>query len=193
MPVSDPIDQDVELQDCDYLVPNSVWAGRFAPNFAFVCVTGVPQSVENGIRSLRFGIEYDDLMWLSWASCTGGDDVYQDDADGRWPSSGTWYEARWPDDCYQVTDNDIGATRAGYLVVNPGQLDLIRFFGHSSDDGEIRATDCEGAVTSICPDAWGVGHVDSKNGGTKGINTCGAGCASPVLESTWSTIKSAYR
>ena len=135
----DSLEKDAVYSSCDILNPNALDLGGFAPNQAWVIITGVAAETERGARSVRFGLEHGMSHSLIWANCTGGGDVEQDDLAGTWPASGTWIETYW-DGCYAVTENEIGATRVGFLTVNPGSVGFMRIKGDPTRGGDLIVT-----------------------------------------------------
>ena len=182
---------DGSIQSCEQLNPNYVDFGGLTPNHAFFVITGVPAE-DDGIQSVRFAIDYDPGVHIySWGFCRWLEVVEQDDPGRSWPQRGTWCEVRWPE-CYQVTDNPIGATYFGYVGILPGSEGSIRIIGDASMEDQVLVTSCSGKVTRVCPDAWGVGDATYPEG-TSGVNTCGVSCPTPVSSGAWGAIKAAYR
>lgn len=166
--------------------------GPGQPNFVWILVGNVPPGTgpgaDGGIGGIQFGMDHS-IQILSWALCTGGSEIPQDDLQGTWPASGTGNAITWGGGCKLVTDNDEGLTRVGYLTVAPG-AGQVAIAGDPRIGGQAQAAECNTNSIRICTQALGAG--DAVVGGGGGRSTCGYKCTVPTETTSWGSLKSIY-
>ncbi len=150
---------------------------------------------DDGIGSIRFGLERSEDEPATWASCTAGADV----PGVGWPSSGTGYEASWAGGCYVPS----GPTaRIGFLWPDEHSIDGLtgeyRFGVHPDDPGDLahwRTCGGEERAMGFQPHWWydlvELRHLCQLYTDPIGEPICSA--FTPTAGASWGRIKSCYR
>lgn len=190
---NDPAVADAALS-CSAIDPDANdYSGQ--PNFMWMLVGAVPEGVgpgaAGGIGGAQFGVTYDfDVAPTSWALCTGGSEIPQDNLEGTWPESGTGNAVTWGSGCRLVTENADGVTRIGFFTITAtsGTASIIA----DPRIGNVQVADCATTPENLCKALYS-STADATIDGGGGFSACGISCTNPTRTSTWGELKSFYR